>query len=305
LDKAYSFLMRELWGSPIQWNTKKSYLEVAKKLGVDEETVRNRVKRLRETGFLLGWRLVPNPMLLGRASSSTFLSFNDSESREHAISQLTRMDGVINIASIYDKSLTVTIFDDEQQNASKQVTMIGMADDPPTTPSISLEQSKFRMTPLDWEIADLLLKDADKKLTDVARQLRVSARTVKRRLNTMMKESAVFIMPLVDLRKSEGVSYQLMIQSQQGKSSEVSRLVASKIDNLVFRADNSKNGLIFGFTSANVAEGNDLLNWVKAQAGVKVARLNIVEKIIHVYDWLEREVQRYLSKPKTTLLNSG
>src|SRR5689334_12238419 len=113
--------MRELWGSPIQWNTKKSHLEVATKLGVDEETVRNRVNRLRQTGFLLGGRLVPNPMLLGRTSSSTFLSFNDSQSREHAISQLTRMDGVINIASIYDKSLTVTIFDDGQRNDTKQV----------------------------------------------------------------------------------------------------------------------------------------------------------------------------------------
>ena len=69
-NKAYSDLMRELWGSTDIWNTKKSYIEIAARLGVDEETVRNRVKHLRDVGFLLGYRLVPNPTLLGRVFAS-------------------------------------------------------------------------------------------------------------------------------------------------------------------------------------------------------------------------------------------
>jgi DNA-binding Lrp family transcriptional regulator len=291
--------MRELWGSPIQWNTKKSYLAVARKLGVDEETVRNRVKRLKESGFLLGWRLVPNPMLLGRVSISLLLKFNDPASKESAISRLTGMDGVVNIASIYDKSLTLTLFDDEKRTASKQIAGIGIREDPLATPSLSLVPSTFRMTQLDWEIARFLLKEADRKLTDVAMQVKASARTVKRRLNLMMDESAVFIMPIVDLRKAEGVSYQLTVQSEEGKKSELEGLVASRIDNLVFTASDSRNGSIFGFTSANITEGNEILNWVKQHKGIRTARLNIIEKVVHVYAWLEREVERRVSGYKT------
>lgn len=296
LDKAYSSVMRELWGSPIQWNTKKNYLEVARKLGIDEETVRNRVKRLKETGFLLGWRLVPNPTLLGRASTSVLLGFNDQTSKEKAISRLTEMEGVINIVSIYEKGLTLALFDDDKRSASKQVAAVGMIEDPLTTPSMGLAPSRFRMTQLDWEIARLLLRDADKTMAEVAEQVRVSARTVKRRLNQMMKESAVFVMPIVDLRKAEGVSYQLWVQSEEGKSSEVNKLVTARIDNLVFRAFDSKGGLIFGFTGANVAEGNEILNWVKQQPSVKSAKINIVERIVHVYDWLEGEVEKQVRK---------
>jgi len=292
-------VMRELWGSPIQWNTKKSYLEVARKLGVDEETVRNRVKRLKESGFLLGWRLVPNPMLLGRVSISLLINFNDQSSKESAISRLTGMDGVINIASIYDKSLTITLFDDEKHIASKQVAGIGMSEDPLTTPSLSLMPSTFRMTQLDWEIARLLLKEADKKLSDIAMKVRVSARTVKRRLNLMMDESAVFIMPTVDLRKAEGVSYQLIVRSEEGKKSELEKLVASRIDNLVFTASDARNSSIFGFTSANIEDGNEILSWVKQQKGIRTARLNIIEKVVHAYAWLEKEVERRVNGYQT------
>jgi DNA-binding Lrp family transcriptional regulator len=59
-------IMKELSITPSHWNVKRSYSEVAKKLGVDEETVRSRVQSLRNTGFLLGWRLILSAKLLGR-----------------------------------------------------------------------------------------------------------------------------------------------------------------------------------------------------------------------------------------------
>ena len=68
--------------------------------------------------------------------------------------------------------------------------------------------------------------------------------------------------------------------------------MASRIDNLVFRADASENGSIFGFTGSNIAEGNELLRWVRRLPAVRSAKMNIVEEVVHVFDWLEREVER-------------
>jgi len=102
-------------------------------------------------------------------------------------------------------------------------------------------------------------------------------------------------MPMVDLRKTEGISYQLRVVSEQGKKSEVEKSVAAKIGNLVFRASDSQNGSVFGFTGANVAEGNEILEWVRKQPQVKSADLTITEKVVQVFDWLESEVQRQLT----------
>src|SRR5260370_24635748 len=108
----------------------------------------------------------------------------------------------------------------------------------------------------------------------------------------MMKENAIFTMPMVDLRKTEGISYQLRVVSEQDKKSEVEKSVAAKIGDVVFRASDSQNGSVFGFTGANVAQGNDILEWVKQQPGVRSVTMTIAEKGGQVFDWIESEVKR-------------
>ena len=291
-DKAYSDLMRELWGSPDVWNTRKSYVEIAAKLGVDEETVRNRVRHLRDSGFLLGYRVVPNPALLGRTFASLRIEFRDRESKQAAIPLLAKVEGVINIGSTYDKSVLVTILAVQEQDFSKLITGLGVEGEVSWVPGLGLRTTNFRMTGVDWEIVGLLLRDAERRLDEVGKQLKVSTRTVKRRLSMMMKESAIFIMPMVDLRKTEGISYQLRVQSERGKKSEVEKSVVAKIGNVVLRASDSQDGSVFGFTGANVAEGNDLLEWVKQQPGVISASMTIAERVVQVFDWIESEVER-------------
>ena len=280
--------MRELWGSPDIWNTKKSYIEIAAKLGVDEETVRNRVKHLRDVGFLLGYRVVPNPTLLGRVFASLRIEFRDRESKQAAIPRLAQMDGVINIGSAYDTSLLVTVLADQDQDFPKLIVGLGVDGEVSLVPGLGLRTTSFRMTKLDWEIVRLLLRDAERKLNEIAKQLKVSTRTVKRRLNMMMKEGAIFTMPVVDLRKTEGISYQLRVQIEQGKKLEVEKSVVAKIGNVVFRASDSENGSVFGFTGANVAEGSDILEWVKQQPGVKSGSMTIAERVVQVFDWIEK-----------------
>jgi DNA-binding Lrp family transcriptional regulator len=286
--------MRELWGSPDIWNTKKSYVEIAAKLGVDEETVRNRVKRLRDSGFLLGYRLVPNPDLLGRTFASLRIEFKDRESKQAAIPLLFKVEGVMNIGSTYDKSVLVTLFADQDQDFSKLLTALGVEAEISPVPGLGLRTTNFRMTGLDWEIVSLLLRDAERKLDEIAKQLKVSTRTVKRRLNMMMKENAIFTMPMVDLRKTEGISYQLRVVSERDKKAEVEESVVAKIGDVVFRASDSENGSVFGFTGANVAEGSDILEWVQQQPAVKSASMTIAERVVQVFDWIETEVERQL-----------
>jgi hypothetical protein len=82
------------------------------------------------------------------------------------------------------------------------------------------------------------------------------------------------------------------VQSEQGKKSEVEKSIVAKIGNVIFRASDSQNGWVFGFTGANVAEGNDILEWVKQQPGVNSASMTIAERVVQVFGWIEREVER-------------
>jgi len=129
-------------------------------------------------------------------------------------------------------------------------------------------------------------------VSEVASEVKVSVRTVKRRLDGMMAASAIFIMPMIDQAKSTGVSYQVMVETEAARKSDVDRLVTSRIENLVFRAADTSNTLIFGFSGKNVSEGKELLDWLTKQDGVESVRINIVEQVVYAFDWLERETGR-------------
>ena len=50
-------IIKELGGSnPSQWNVRQSYSNIAERLGIDEETVRRRLKRAERLGSLPGWK---------------------------------------------------------------------------------------------------------------------------------------------------------------------------------------------------------------------------------------------------------
>ena len=292
LEREYSDLMKELWGSPGRWNVKKSYVDVARNLGIDEETVRNRLRRLKETGFLVGWRLLPNPALFGRASVMQHLTFDSPVTKRDALSQSKHADGVVVVASLYGADLLVTLYDDGELSSSRRLSALGSKSGPAEWHGMSLPPTSFRMTPTDWRVVSLMLRDAEKSVAEVAAEVRVSMRTVKRRLDSMMAASAIFIVPMIDQAKSTGVSYQVLVESEKGRKSEVDRLVTSTIENLVFKTADSSDTLIFGFAGKNVAEGKELLDLLTKRPGVKSVRINIVEEVVYVFDWLEREPRR-------------
>jgi DNA-binding Lrp family transcriptional regulator len=289
-----------MWGSPGRWNVRKSYAEVAKKLGVDEETVRNRIKHLKESGVLAGWRLIPSPSLFGRGLVMQYLGFRSSAAKESAISRLEQMPGVIVIASLYGTDLLVTLFDDERRSSSRNLRSLSPSAGPVEWTGMGLPATSFRMTPTDWQIVGLMLRNAERRVDEVASVVRVSSRTVKRRLDGMMAASAAFVMPMIDQAKSTGISYQLVVESKAGCKSEVDGLVTSRVRNLVFKSSDSGNTLIFGFTGKNVAEGKELLDWISRQSAVQSAKMNIVERVVYVSRWLEGEIRRLAVKQRET-----
>jgi len=52
--------------SPVDSNVRKSLSSIARKLRVDENTVKNRIENLKRSGFLRGWWVGINPNLVGQ-----------------------------------------------------------------------------------------------------------------------------------------------------------------------------------------------------------------------------------------------
>jgi len=290
--------MREISSSPSQWNARRSYTEVARKLGVDEETVRNRLKMMREMGLLVGWRLIVNARLLAMEASNLVLEFDDPESKETAAARIRGADGVVLIQSFFGKALQVTFFHPSEKDSGG-----GASDETVASRTtgakvaarwkVNLPRCEHKPREIDWRIIGLMLRNAERRFPEIAQDLKVSTRTVKRRVNLMMGSSAFFVQPELDFKKAVGVlPCQLLIQCAPEKKREIDDLVVSKFERIVFRLTNSDTHSIFTILCANVAEMKEILKWARSQRGVTLARTDITENQDYVHEWLEREVGR-------------
>jgi len=200
-------IMKEISITPSHWNVKRSYADVAKKIGIDEETVRIRIQSLKQSGFLLGWRLILNANLLGRESHILALELLDVEKKVRTIAQISQMDGVILIQSFYGKILQVTVFSKNEEGFERQMKEITSITGSKTFThwKVKLPRCNHKAKQTDWMIIGSLLENADKRILEIAHELKVSAKTVKRRINMMMGSSAFYLQPILDLRKVVGI----------------------------------------------------------------------------------------------------
>src|SRR4030067_507164 len=169
--------------SAFQWDVRVSSAHGAAGLDVDEETGRSRLRRMNDVRFLRGVQLVPNPVLLGREAAIVELRVGDSESKPEVISRLKLLEGVMLIDDFYGKELAVLTLYENAATLERQVRLFASLCGGPTPVSWKLGFPPCELTPTrtDWRIMQALRRDGRGRLSDVARSLRPSTRTVKGR----------------------------------------------------------------------------------------------------------------------------
>jgi len=287
-------IMKELSITPSHWNVKRSYAEVAKKIGIDEETVRIRIQSLKQSGFLLGWRLILNANLIDRESHILALELLDVEKKDRTIAQISQMDGVVLIQSFYGKILQVTVFSKNEEELVRQMNKITSITGSKifTNWKVKLPRCNHKAKQTDWMIIGALLNNADKRIPEIALELKVSAKTVKRRINMMMGSSAFYLQPILDLRKVVGaLPCQLLVQCSEANKSMIDGMIISKFERIVFSLTDSTTHSIFTIICVNLAEAQSILKEVQRQEGVALAKVEIIEELVYVHDWLAKEIR--------------
>lgn len=287
-------IMREL-ESPgsLRWNVRESYSSIAKRLGVDEETVRKRVLKVRQSGVLQGWELVINPHLVGRESASIELSVQTA-SKESAISELRLVDGVVSILSFHGAGLQVGFYYRSEKGMGRQVRLMeavcgckGTMLWKVTFPSFDLE-----MRPTDWLILDALRRDPRTRLSELAGSLNLSTRTLSRRLDRMVAGYAFFLHASIDVKKLGGLACRLLLYCRdQEKKRAVDDAIIARFDKIEWLYTVSEEYSMFVMHCENTAEAEEMESWVKGQEGVDEVRVDVIEEQVTVQEWLGEEIE--------------
>ena len=113
LDSVDVQILKELLqgqaAAPVNAQFRQSYEAIARRVGVNEETVRNRVKGYHRSGFIQDWRTIVNPNLLRSGELAIWMDVNPPTSKDEVVEKIRLMPGVVLIGHYYGTLLAIIL----------------------------------------------------------------------------------------------------------------------------------------------------------------------------------------------------
>jgi DNA-binding Lrp family transcriptional regulator len=225
------------------------------------------------------------------------LRVGESASKAEAISRLSLLEGVTLIEDFYGRDLAVHILYENEDRLKRQVQLVASICRCPTPVSwrLGFPQCELAPTRTDWRIIQELRGDARGRLSDVARRLRISTRTVKRRMEHLINGNAFYLDPLLNVGKVGGVRCRFWIVCEANKKKTVDAKILSQLSRIISTHTAPLEHSVFVVHCANASEVQDISQWLGKLEGVKEVRSNIDVEHIHVQRWLIGEIENRLS----------
>jgi DNA-binding Lrp family transcriptional regulator len=277
-----------------QWNFRESYSNLARKLDVDEETVRVTLKKALQAGIVSGWRLIINPHLLGEQLVGLQIEVNSSERKAEVISQLKLIEGVVMILDFHGRWLRIVLYYPNFSSLQRKMNLISSIcvfdSEVPnwTTPT---PRPGIKLGPTDWKILRLIRKDPRKEVASISKQVRVSTRTVSRRLRLMTESHVAYLIPLRSVKLSRGVICCFLITCPDEQKRQIEKEIRDRGERIDFEYTSLQDLLLITLLADNIARAEDLFFHIKNMKEVKSARMDVMKDFIFVDDWLDEQVE--------------
>jgi DNA-binding Lrp family transcriptional regulator len=275
--------------APFSTRLRASLQEVGRRLHADDMTVRNRLKRFQEEGFVSGWILLPNPSLFGYRMTVVIVDASPGP-KEDMLNELKLVHGVVAILDFQGDSIGLVLLHESEQTLSSTLELISRIT---RAGNITLIRAKFpapqlsRLADTDWAIVRNLEKDALKPYVQVAKELGVTPRTVKNRLQRLERQNALVLHPTLDIASVDRMVCLVLFYSytnHEAKSAVDQAMVGHFDDSYLWGTLTDPERAYLVLVAPTQASVKHHLNWTKRLPGVAGARAQIVVENINLWE---------------------
>lgn len=195
---------------------------VAKAIGVEPETVRARLEKMEESGFLRCYQVYPNLRHLGMSGAAYLFRVPDDDKKAAAIEKAELVDGLTEIHNFLGAEMCLDLAYRSPEELSRRLRLLSeITGDQAPERFYDRHMPKVErpLTRLDWRILKALRGRARRPLNEVADEVGASVKTVRRRHAQMAEEGSFFAVPAVDASRAPGVIlYELLFYTAPGAS---------------------------------------------------------------------------------------
>jgi len=267
--------------SPSTPSVKLSLRAIAARLGADDMTVSYRYKKLQGSGCMPVWSLLVNPTFFGYRVTDLMIDAQPESGKPDMIRKLRLIHEITGIVNFFGRGLRIFMIYNGDESRSRTVELISRITNAEgiTACRMPLPKSENRnLSESDVAIIRALSNDARKSSTLIAKELGLSAKTVRKRVDRLRNESIILPFPIIDMASIPGLIplYLSYVYSSTESKSSVDREIASHFDLCYITgsfSDPNTGGVILGASA--MSDVPKFLDWTKSQRGVASARVDI------------------------------
>ncbi|MDA4118062.1 MAG: Lrp/AsnC family transcriptional regulator [Thaumarchaeota archaeon] len=291
MDKLDFALLREILGAgksnlPIE-GPRKSCGVLARKLAVDENTVRRRMRRFQDSGFVTRWTLKVNPQLLGLNEAQMWVDFDDKAvSKKSVMEKVALVQGVVKLKEFLGPSFSAIMLYERADELTRTIELIskiaGSSKDVLLTIS-SYPKCPIALSPTDVRIIQALQENPWMRYNELSKSLKISARTIRRHFRRLVENHAVFTQPMIDATVLEGtlMANLLVFYDGSDEQARINERIILRIGDGLLLPELHREHSFFCFAAKSVSEIEEMSEFLRSMRGVKSHRIKLVCSIVN------------------------
>lgn len=258
---------------------------IAKEVGAAVNTVKTRIARMEDVGVIAGYHLMPNLRHLGLTGAAYYFASPPDNQKMGAMASIEGVHGGLELHDFLGGGFCVDFtYDDAATLDARLEKLTAITDEanPVKFYDRDMPRVERALTSLDWRILQALRSHATRSLDDVATELGVTGRTVRRRYARMASEGSFFSVPMIDGSKAEGLFlFELLLYLEPEASEIVSAAVVHEF----------QDSHVYAYVPSSPELGHlDLLLFARSTAEVEKlrAKAEAIDGIAQADAWLFR-----------------
>jgi DNA-binding Lrp family transcriptional regulator len=283
-----------------------SPLAIGRKLGLDEKTVRVRVKKMEDDGFIKYYQAMPSLALFQLKNMNTYRFEALNIATKHRVIQYIQelpfiVEAIDYLGQIVSVSISGTSSEEIDQVASGLANRFELYKW--ILGSRIMKESVSVADRLDWQIIQELRYDALSGVKELSESLSMTPRMVEYRIKKLLGSGMLLVRAITNSQKQQGlIFYELEMSVDETKQYDVikrlSEIYAEKLWSVRTLAAGVVLGNFFAFTLAEPEEA--YVNTLKL-GGVRSCSLFIFKETVEPKrsNWMDRLIEQKIASSKS------
>jgi DNA-binding Lrp family transcriptional regulator len=274
---------------------------IGKKLRLDEKTVRVRIKKMEDDGFIKYYQATPSLALfeLKTVRLCRFEAYNIA-TKYGVLDSVQRMPRVVEVLDYLGPAVSVSIAgrssESIQQVADEiagrfELTKVNLGDRATREPTTRLDR-------LDWQLVQRLRYDARSNTKDVSEALSITPRMAEYRIEKLLSSGALSVRAMIDTQKQEGlIFYELEMSVDAAKRDSVIGRITERYGERVWSLQPNGGVLLVNLFAFNLGEPEEAAMDSMKLEGVRRCSPFVLKEIVEPRrpSWIDDLIQERIA----------